>query len=107
MLFKLPRRLAIGLVRFYQRGISPLLGARCRFQPSCSHYMIGAIEKLAWCAVCSKALGASSAVIHSIQAVTIHRDQQNALCVKYFVSGGFLFVLLFVWLFQPGLAPCT
>lgn len=44
-MFELPKKLAIALVRFYQRGISPLLGARCRFTPSCSHYMIGAIEK--------------------------------------------------------------
>lgn len=44
-MFQLPKKLAIALVRFYQRGISPLLGARCRFTPSCSHYMIGAIEK--------------------------------------------------------------
>lgn len=45
MLFQLPKKLAIALVRFYQQGISPLLGARCRFTPTCSHYMIGAIEK--------------------------------------------------------------
>jgi putative membrane protein insertion efficiency factor len=42
---KLPRALAIGLVRFYQRGISPLIGPRCRYVPSCSQYMIQAIEK--------------------------------------------------------------
>jgi putative membrane protein insertion efficiency factor len=35
----------IGLVRFYQRGISPLLGSNCRFSPTCSQYMIEAIEK--------------------------------------------------------------
>ncbi len=44
-MLQLPKQLAIAMVRFYQRGISPLLGARCRFTPSCSHYMIGAIEK--------------------------------------------------------------
>ncbi|MFN7290609.1 MAG: membrane protein insertion efficiency factor YidD [Pirellula sp.] len=32
-------------VRFYQRGISPLLGSNCRFSPTCSHYMIEAIQK--------------------------------------------------------------
>ena len=42
---QLPGRLAIGLVRFYQWTISPLLGPKCRYQPSCSHYMIEAIEK--------------------------------------------------------------
>ncbi|WP_349251685.1 membrane protein insertion efficiency factor YidD [Thiomicrospira microaerophila] len=36
--------LLIGLVRFYQLFISPLLGPRCRFYPTCSHYTIEAIK---------------------------------------------------------------
>ena len=36
--------IAIKLVRFYQLVISPLLGPRCRFYPSCSHYTIEAIQ---------------------------------------------------------------
>ncbi|HEX4791720.1 MAG TPA: membrane protein insertion efficiency factor YidD [Actinospica sp.] len=28
----------MGLIRIYQRLISPLLGPRCRYYPSCSHY---------------------------------------------------------------------
>lgn len=32
------------LIRAYQLTISPLLGARCRFYPSCSHYALEAIE---------------------------------------------------------------
>jgi putative membrane protein insertion efficiency factor len=32
------------LIRGYQLAISPLLGPRCRFYPSCSHYAIEAIE---------------------------------------------------------------
>jgi putative membrane protein insertion efficiency factor len=32
------------LIRTYQFGLSPLLGPRCRFYPSCSHYAIEAIE---------------------------------------------------------------
>ena len=31
-------------IRLYQWLISPLLGPRCRFYPSCSHYTIEAIE---------------------------------------------------------------
>jgi len=38
-------RAFIGLVRLYQRMISPLIGPRCRFYPSCSAYMIEAIQK--------------------------------------------------------------
>lgn len=38
------KRLLIGLVRLYQYLISPLLGPRCRFHPSCSHYAIEAVE---------------------------------------------------------------
>lgn len=41
----LPTRCAIGMVRIYQRTLSPLLGANCRYHPSCSAYMIQAIEK--------------------------------------------------------------
>ncbi len=33
------------LIRFYQRRISPLLGAHCRFMPSCSEYAVMAIEE--------------------------------------------------------------
>ena len=40
-----PGRFLIGLVRAYQRTLSPLLGPRCRFYPSCSAYMIEAIER--------------------------------------------------------------
>ena len=35
----------IALVRGYQKGLSPLLGPRCRFYPSCSQYMIEAIRR--------------------------------------------------------------
>lgn len=37
--------LMIGLLRFYQLFISPLLGPRCRFYPSCSHYSIEALQR--------------------------------------------------------------
>ncbi len=32
-------------IRFYQGAISPLLGARCKYYPSCSHYTLEAIQK--------------------------------------------------------------
>ncbi len=34
-----------GLIKIYQISISPLLGANCRYQPSCSEYSKEAIEK--------------------------------------------------------------
>lgn len=42
----LPGRLAIGLLRLYQRFVSPLKRApTCRFLPTCSSYAIEAIER--------------------------------------------------------------
>jgi putative membrane protein insertion efficiency factor len=35
--------LLIGLLRFYRRFISPLIGPHCRYQPTCSRYAIEAI----------------------------------------------------------------
>lgn len=32
-------------IRFYQYTISPILGSNCRYTPTCSHYMINAIEE--------------------------------------------------------------
>lgn len=40
----IPKRIALGLIRFYQRGISPLLGSHCRFRPTCSQYTYEAIQ---------------------------------------------------------------
>ncbi len=39
------RALALLLLRFYKRAISPLLPPMCRFEPTCSVYMMQAIEK--------------------------------------------------------------
>lgn len=32
-------------VRVYQWLLSPLLGPRCRFHPSCSHYAVEALQR--------------------------------------------------------------
>jgi len=39
------RKLLILPIRLYQRILSPLLPARCRFYPTCSSYAVEAIQK--------------------------------------------------------------
>lgn len=39
------KRLMIGLIRFYQYAISPLMGRSCRYYPTCSEYTAEAIKK--------------------------------------------------------------
>jgi putative membrane protein insertion efficiency factor len=38
-------RAAIAALRGYQRWISPLIGARCKYYPSCSEYAVQAIGR--------------------------------------------------------------
>lgn len=38
-------RLLLTALRLYKRWLSPLLGQRCRFTPTCSEYAMGAIER--------------------------------------------------------------
>ncbi|HEX5625528.1 MAG TPA: membrane protein insertion efficiency factor YidD [Saprospiraceae bacterium] len=42
---KIFRYLVIVPVKAYQYLLSPLLGKNCRFEPSCSNYMIQAVEE--------------------------------------------------------------
>ena len=49
--------IAIKCIRGYQLVISPMIGPRCRFTPTCSHYAIEAIKshgmiKGCWLAAC-------------------------------------------------------
>ena len=39
------KRVLLGLIRVYQRYISPGFPRRCRFSPTCSQYAFEAIEK--------------------------------------------------------------
>lgn len=39
------RRALLSVITGYQRFVSPLLGANCRFQPTCSAYAREAIDK--------------------------------------------------------------
>lgn len=45
MIIKLFNSILIGLVKFYQIAISPILGSNCRYHPTCSHYTIEAIQE--------------------------------------------------------------
>ena len=44
ILSKIFARVAIGLIRAYQYLLSPWLGARCRYTPSCSEYAVEALR---------------------------------------------------------------
>jgi uncharacterized protein len=39
------RRLAVLPIRLYQLAISPALGPRCKYEPSCSRYAVQAIQR--------------------------------------------------------------
>jgi uncharacterized protein len=38
------KKIIQGLIRLYQRAVSPLLGPCCRYYPSCSQYALEALE---------------------------------------------------------------
>jgi putative membrane protein insertion efficiency factor len=40
-----PRSVVVLLLRIYQRLISPALGPRCRYYPSCSEYAVQAVQQ--------------------------------------------------------------
>jgi putative membrane protein insertion efficiency factor len=44
-LLRLPRRAVMGLVRAYQRGISPYTPPACRYSPVCSQYALEAVSR--------------------------------------------------------------
>lgn len=41
----IPARLLVGLIIAYQKLVSPTLSPNCRFQPSCSMYMLEAVRR--------------------------------------------------------------
>ena len=45
LMSQVPVWLLVAAARAYQKLISPLLGNRCRFHPTCSEYFIEAVKK--------------------------------------------------------------
>lgn len=45
MIRSIPKRIMLGMIRFYRRFISPMFPPCCRFTPTCSQYALEAIEK--------------------------------------------------------------
>jgi hypothetical protein len=43
------KKLVILIIRGYQILLSPIFGRFCRFEPTCSNYMLEAIEKKGLC----------------------------------------------------------
>lgn len=41
----LQAKAAMGLIKFYKMAISPILPMACRYTPTCSEYMLEAIQK--------------------------------------------------------------
>ena len=45
MIRSIPKRIMLGMIRFYRRFISPMFPPCCRFTPTCSAYALEALEK--------------------------------------------------------------
>ena len=45
MIRSIPKRIMLGMIRFYRRFISPMFPPCCRFTPTCSAYAMEAIQK--------------------------------------------------------------
>ncbi len=65
----------IGLIRVYQYTLSPMLGQRCKYYPSCSNYAIGALREHG----AIKGLGLASWRLAALQSVQQRRLRSRAL----------------------------
>jgi uncharacterized protein len=45
MIRSIPKRIMLGMIRFYRQFISPMFPPCCRFTPTCSAYALEAIQK--------------------------------------------------------------
>ena len=71
--------LLIGLIRVYQYTLSPLLGNVCRFEPSCSRYMVEALRKYGLIRGLAQGSAAGSrAAIPGTPGATIRRERRGS-----------------------------
>ena len=88
-------KVLIYIIKFYQYFISPLLGNKCRFMPSCSEYFIEALKSYGLIGGCSlgvkrifkchpfKKLGGN----HGIDFVPIPKNSTRQERLKKIVDG--------------------
>lgn len=46
--FKLLNKVFIFFIKFYQNFISPFLGPKCRYYPTCSHYSLECFKRFSF-----------------------------------------------------------
>lgn len=73
------KRILIGLIRFYQKAISPMRPPCCRFIPTCSAYAVEAVEKYGawkggWLAL-RRSFGAIPSIGRSPSNTTLSRER--------------------------------
>lgn len=44
-IIRIPRKIEVYLIRFYQLAISPRIGKHCKYYPTCSEYTKQAVDK--------------------------------------------------------------
>ena len=41
----IPAKIVLGIIKMYQKLLSPWMGANCRYTPTCSQYGLEAVQK--------------------------------------------------------------
>ena len=79
-LWELPGRCAIFCIRCYQRGISPLLGANCRFQPLVANTQSQLLKSMVCCGDFFAERGEFCVATHLTVAASIHPEGPERSC---------------------------
>jgi len=87
------RHLVLVPLRFYKRFLSPLLPPMCRFDPTCSVFMMQAVEKHERCGESGSACGGSPAATRSILEVgTPSLEMEKRIFAAVLISIAFLWL---------------